>query len=186
MLKTSTEHQMHARSARLAWKLAWDPRTAPKRGFCGTDGAPSTNGPTAAQPLVAAVTIFLLEKRGEVLTPRSLPRTQSWHLNTSNSTVLKRKISRFFFFCDITNSKTQRVTNDSLGTESLAFHPNSAGTSLHAHTPSLSPKDELSLSERHLFQINEALTKVAIHQWIVRAKRDQTEGKNNFSWVILI
>lgn len=44
--------------------------------------------------------------------------------------------------------------------------------------PSLSPKDELSLSERHPFQINEALTKVAIHQWMVRAKWDQTEGKS--------
>lgn len=129
---------MQARSARMARELALGPHAARKRVFCEADEAPSTNGPTVDQPLVAAIRIFLLEERGEVLTPRSLPRTQSWRLDLQFC-CFEEKISRFFFSAlqgsDITNSNIQRVTNHSLETESLAFHPNSVGTSPHAHTP---------------------------------------------------
>lgn len=89
---------MRAQSARLACKVALDPHSAPKRGFCETDGAPSTNGPTVAQPLVAAITIFLLEKRGEVLTPRSLPKTQRWRLNPQFCCLTEKKLVDFFSF----------------------------------------------------------------------------------------
>lgn len=88
---------MQARSARMARELALGPHAARKRVFCEADEAPSTNGPTVDQPLVAAITIFLLEERGEVLTPRSLPRTQSWRLDLEFC-CFKEKISRFFFF----------------------------------------------------------------------------------------
>lgn len=88
---------MRAQSAGLACEPALDPHTARKRVFfCETDGAPSTNGPAVTQPLVAAITIFQLEKRGEVLTPPSLPRTQSWRFNLKFC-CFKGKISNFFF-----------------------------------------------------------------------------------------
>lgn len=145
---------MQARSARLACKLALGPHVARTRVFCETDGAPSTNGPTVDQPLVAAITIFLLEKRGEVLTPRSLPRTQSWRLDLEFCRF-KEKNSRFFFFC--TTRQWHKEQQNTKGYKSLFRHwkpglsPQFCRYMSTRTHPSLSPKDELSLSERHRF-----------------------------------
>lgn len=147
--------------------------------------------PQFTQPLVAAITIFLLEERGEVLTPPSLRfpalRAGVW---TSNSAGLKTKMAIFFSFCARRQRHTEQRNAEgyklSFRNRKAGFSPQCCWYISRGTHPSPSPKDQLSLPERHRFQINEALTKVAVHQGTVRAKRDGTEGKEQLSWVILI